>query len=67
MTIKITGAKSVPDRKALAGAFADCNLTITIPMIEAISPMDVKAKGNIIISLEPKVYAIAIEAIIDPQ
>ena len=55
ITIKIAGAKRVPERKALAGALADCSLTIMIPMIEAIKPIEVKANGNIIISFEPKV------------
>jgi hypothetical protein len=55
ITINIAGANRVPERKALAGALADCNLTIMIPMIEAIKPIEVKANGNIIISFEPNV------------
>ena len=55
MMIKMTGAKRVPKLKALAGAFADCNLTIIIPIIEAMRPIEVSANGYIIISLEPKV------------
>ena len=73
MTTKIAGANNVPERKALAGALAACNLTIIIPTMEATKPIDAKANGNIIISAESsglislKVYAIAIEAIIEPQ
>ena len=48
MATKMTGAKSVPDLSALAGSLADASLTIKIPMIDAIKPIEASAKGNII-------------------
>ena len=51
----MAGANNVPDLNALAGALDACNLTIIIPTIEAIKPIDASANGNIIISSEPKV------------
>ena len=47
---KITGANSVPDLRALAGALADWSLTITIPRIEATNPEDASKSGSFIIS-----------------
>ena len=52
ITIKITGANNVPERKALAGALAACNFTIIIPTMDATKPIDARAYGNIIISAE---------------
>ena len=55
LVLNIAGANNVPDLSALAGALDACNLTIIIPTIEAIRPIDASANGNIIISSEPKV------------
>ena len=40
---------------------------MNIPIIDAIKPVDASARGSIIMSSLPKVYAIAIDAIIEPQ
>ncbi len=63
----MTGARSVPDLRALAGAFADCILTMKIPMMDAIKPVAASPRGKNIRLSELIVYAIAIEAIIEPQ
>jgi hypothetical protein len=51
----MAGANNVPDLNALAGALAACSLTMMIPTIQATKPMDARANGSIIISVEPKV------------
>ena len=43
ITINTAGANIGFERKNLSGALADCNLTIMIPMIEAIKPIVYKA------------------------
>ena len=69
--IKTIGAPIVPVRKAEAGERLENTLTIIIPTIEAIRPIDARANGKNIISDFPvpteKVPAMAIQAIIDPQ
>ena len=57
----------MPDLRALAGAFADCNFTMTIPIIEATRPILASARGKYISACEFIVYAIAIDAIMAPQ
>ena len=47
--IKITGAPIVPHLMAFAGEDFENNLTITMPSMDAISPIDAKAKGKNII------------------
>ena len=50
--MKIRGAPIVPHLIAFAGEDLENNLTITIPKIEAIKPIEANAKGkNIIPSL----------------
>ena len=41
-------AAAIKTISALAGSLADASLTIKIPMIDAIKPIEASAKGNII-------------------
>ena len=68
---KITGAKSVPERKAASGGALDRIRTITMPQTEANRPIVAKARGRNIIASRVAatviVDAIATQAIIAPQ
>ena len=72
ITMKITGAPSVPLRSAASGAAEERARTIKMPATEASKPMLASANGKAIMALCSAaviaiVEAIAMQAIMEPQ
>ena len=65
--MNMTAEPIVPVLKATSASRDEAALTISIPRIDEIKPIEASARGKSILPESSRVAAIAIEAIIAPQ